>query len=84
MLFGDDRPFVGRKDELRGFGEILAAPEGQAVVVVGQAGMGKTMLVNRMARLALDHPNLKCGAVRYEVTPTDTPASVMGVCPTAS
>lgn len=75
----EQRPFVGRRDELRRFDEVLTSPEGQAVVVVGQAGMGKTMLVNRMARCALDHPNLKCGFVRYEVTPSDSPASTMAL-----
>ena len=75
----DDRPFVGRKDELEAFDKVLRDPAGQAVLVVGQAGMGKTMLVNRMARCAQDHPDLTCGAVRYEVTPTDDVAGTMAL-----
>ena len=34
--------FVGRKDELEQFKKVLKNPKGQAVVVVGQAGMRKT------------------------------------------
>ena len=75
----DRRPFVGRTDELRRFDEVLASPEGQAILVVGQAGMGKTMLVNRVARRAQGHPDLKCRAVRYEVTHTDSPATTMAL-----
>jgi len=71
--------FVGRKEELEAFAKVLERPEGEAVLVVGQAGMGKTWLVNRMARLAEEHPDLKCGWVRYEVTPTDSVDSTMAI-----
>ena len=67
-----ERIFVGRRDELKQFDRVLRAEEGQVVLVVGQQGMGKTMLVNRMARAVLAHPELKCGAVRYDVTPTNS------------
>ncbi len=67
----DKQIFVGREDELKQFKEVLEDPQGQAVIVVGQAGMGKTFLVNKMAEIAAIHPDLKCGYVRYEVTPTD-------------
>ena len=33
--------------------------------------MGKTLLVNRMARIAQAHPDLACDHVRFEVTDTD-------------
>jgi len=69
--------FVGRKAELKQFDEALRATEAQAVLVVGQQGMGKTMLLNKMAEHAENHPDLKCGRVRYEVTPTDSVDSVM-------
>ena len=71
--------FVGRRDELKRFGEILASPKGQAVLVVGPQGMGKTLLVNKMARMAQNHPSLKCGTVRYEVTKTDDVATTMAL-----
>ncbi|MGD2110699.1 MAG: tetratricopeptide repeat protein, partial [Phycisphaerae bacterium] len=71
------RPFVGRHEELDQFDRILRSRKGEAVVVTGHAGMGKTMLVDRFAILARNHPDLKCGAVRYEVTPTDSPATTM-------
>ncbi len=35
----DKKIFVGRKDELEQFGKVLKDPKGQAVLVVGQAGM---------------------------------------------
>jgi len=41
--------------------------------------MGKTWLVNKMAEIAESHPELKCGWVRYEVTPTDSGSSIFGV-----
>ncbi len=69
--------FVGRTAELERFTEVLAELRGQAVLVVGQEGMGKTMLVNRMAGLAEGHPELECGWVRYEVTKTDSVDSTL-------
>ncbi len=70
-------PFVGRTDELRRFKEVLESPHGQGVVVLGQQGMGKTLLVNRMANAAAKHPSLQCDTVRFEVTENDLPAAVM-------
>jgi tetratricopeptide (TPR) repeat protein len=75
----EQRTFVGRQAELKRFLEILEDPQGQAIVVVGQAGMGKTWLVDRMTYLAARHPDLRCGYVRYEVTPTDSPDSTMAL-----
>ncbi|MCJ7728633.1 MAG: tetratricopeptide repeat protein [Sedimentisphaerales bacterium] len=71
--------FVGRKEELEEFMRVLENPQGQAIIVVGNRGMGKTWLVNRMAKRASEHPTLKCGWVRYEVTPTDSPDSTMAI-----
>ncbi|MCJ7777505.1 MAG: tetratricopeptide repeat protein [Sedimentisphaerales bacterium] len=74
-----ERIFVGRTQELEQFKKVLKDPQGQAVLVVGQAGMGKTWLVNKMAEVAENHPDLKCGCVRYEVTPTDSVDSTMAL-----
>jgi tetratricopeptide (TPR) repeat protein len=71
--------FVGRKEELEEFTKVLEDKRGQAVIVVGNRGMGKTWLVNQMAKLASEHHTLKCGWVRYEVTPTDSPDSTMAM-----
>ncbi len=71
--------FVGREYELKQFEEVLLNPRGQAVLVVGQAGMGKTWLVNRMAEVAAGHAPPKCGWVRYEVTPRDSADSTMAL-----
>jgi len=73
----NEQIFVGRKDELARFKNVLEDTQGQAVLVTGPPCMGKTMLVNRMAGLAQTHPDLKCGFVRYEVTPTDSVESTM-------
>jgi len=74
-----EKIFVGREAELQDFMSVLERSAGEAVMVVGQAGMGKTMLVNKMARLTERHPDLKCGWVRYEVTPTDSVDSRMAL-----
>ena len=74
-----EKIFVGRKQELEQFEQVVKDPQGQALLVVGQTGMGKTWLINRMAELAENHPQLKCGWVRYEVTPTDSVDSTMGL-----
>jgi tetratricopeptide (TPR) repeat protein len=74
-----DKIFVGRKAELEQFKKVLEDPRGQAILVVGHRGMGKTWLINKMAELAQNHPNLKCGCVRYEVTPTDSVGSTMAL-----
>ncbi len=71
--------FVGRKAELEQFKKVLEDPQGQAILVVGHRGMGKTWLINKMAELAENHPNFKCGCVRYEVTPTDIVDSTMAL-----
>jgi tetratricopeptide (TPR) repeat protein len=69
--------FVGRQDELDQFDKVLRDPGPRVALVVGQQGMGKTMLVERMMRAAENHPQLKCGAVRYKVAPTDSVDSVL-------
>jgi tetratricopeptide (TPR) repeat protein len=79
----EERIFVGRKDELEQFGKVLEDPKGQAVLVVGQAGMGKTWLVNEMVRcaeigiLSEKTQSVKCWSIRYEITPNDAVTSTM-------
>ena len=65
------QPFVGRQDEIAQFVQVLADPAGQAILVAGQAGMGKTWLVNKLTETAENHPQLKCRTTRFEVTPDD-------------
>ena len=69
--------FVGRKAELKRWEEILREGNGGAVVVVGNPGMGKTSLLDEMMEWAEAIPDLNCGSVRYEVTKSDTPDTVM-------
>ena len=65
------QPFVGRQDEIAQFEQVLADPAGQAILVAGQAGMGKTWLVNKLTEIAENHPQLECRTTRFEVTPDD-------------
>lgn len=71
--------FVGRKAELEQFTKALEDKKGQAILVAGQAGMGKTWLANKFCEMAEKHPDLRCGCVRYEVTPTDSVDSTMAL-----
>ncbi len=71
--------FVGRRPELDRWNQVLADPAGQAVLVVGHPGMGKTFLVDQMAHMAREHPTHTGGAVRYEVTPSDDAATTMAM-----
>ncbi len=75
----EQKIFVGRENELDQFRKVLEDPKGQAILVVGQSGMGKTWLVNKFCEIAEKHPDLKCGWVRYEVTPTDSVDSTMAL-----
>jgi len=73
------RPFVGRKEELDQWSQLLANPvaEGQAVVVVGKYGMGKTWLLDQMIRNAQEMTSLRCLAVRYMMAPGESPGMVL-------
>jgi len=75
----DNRVFVGREAELKQFKEVLHDTKGQAVLVVGQAGMGKTWLMKEMLEGAYGELELECGWVSYEVTANDRPDSIMGL-----
>lgn len=69
--------FVNREKELAKFGEVLEDPQGQAVLVVGQAGMGKSCLIEEMGKVAANHPRLRCGWVKYNVLETDSVNNTM-------
>jgi len=58
--------FVGRETELEQFKEVLEDPKGQAVSVVGHAGMGKTWLVNKSLKFVENHRGAKSRKLRYE------------------
>jgi len=75
----EQRIFVGRKAELDRFKQVLEDPCGQAIVVVGPPGMGKSWLIDRMTQRAGMHPDLKCGYVRYEITETDATDTTMAL-----
>ena len=69
--------FAGRKQEQKQFDGVLRDPRGQVIVIICQQGMGKTLLANQLADLAVAHPEFSCGAVRYTVTPDETADSLL-------
>jgi tetratricopeptide (TPR) repeat protein len=77
MAWGSDSLFVGRLPELHQFEEILREPKGQAVLVVGSEGIGKSALLSKMAECAFTHSKLRCGFVGYEITPVKSPNALM-------
>jgi len=75
------RLFVGRQPELEQWVNFLADPavSGQAVVVVGKYGMGKTRLLDEMVQKALENKAVKCVAMRYVMGPGESPGMVLRV-----
>ncbi len=73
----DSLHFVGRQAELTQWAEFLADPRGLAVLVVGAEGTGKTALLDQIALQAWHKTSLRCGYVRYDVCPEDSPESVL-------
>ena len=58
--------FVGRKAELEQFKEVLKNPKGQAVLVVGQKGIGKTWLIDKSAKFVENCHEIKSRKLCYE------------------
>ena len=73
------RTFVGRKQELDQWSKLLtgAADAGQAVVVVGKYGMGKTWLLDQMVQEAQKNKSLSCFATRYVMGPGESPGMIL-------
>ena len=80
----NEAAFVGRRIELARWEEVLADPRGQAVLVVGPQGFGKTVLGGRMLKLAESHQTFDCRTETFPVTDNDTADAVamtiMGRC----
>jgi len=73
--------FSGRKQELDQWSTLLADPAdtGQAVVVVGKYGMGKTWLLDQMVIRALENEDLRCFSARYIVGPGESPGMILRI-----
>ena len=71
--------FVGRKQELDQWSELLASTDtaGQAVVVVGKYGMGKTWLLDQMVQQARENKTYQCFAARYVMGPGESPGMIL-------
>ena len=74
-----DRTFVGRKQELDQWSKLLActADTGQAVVVVGKYGMGKTWLLDQMVKQAQESKIIQCCAARYVMGSGESPGMIL-------
>ena len=51
--------FVGRSNEIKLFSEIIERPEGQAIMVIGHSGMGKTSLLGKLSTVSENIPKLQ-------------------------
>ena len=73
--------FVGRTQELEQWSRLLAEPagRGQAVVVIGKYGMGKTWLLEKMIQTAQEHKTLKCFTARYIMGPGESPGMILRI-----
>ena len=73
------RTFVGRKQELDQWAALLAntSDVGQAIVVVGKYGMGKTWLLEHMILKAQENEALCCFAARYVMGPGESPGMIL-------
>ncbi len=64
--------------ELSLFNEVLANPRGQAIVIVGPAGSGKSTLMTMMVAYAKKHEKFICeGCNIYGVRPNDIPNKLL-------
>ena len=72
-----EKCFVGRRQELHRFEDLLRDPRGQTVAVIGSLGIGKSALLYKMAEFALSQSGLLCGSVSYEITPVESPNALM-------
>ena len=61
-----EKIFVGRKTELEQFKEVLNNPKGQAVLIVGQAGMGKSWMIDKSAKFVENCHEIKSRKLCYE------------------
>lgn len=73
----NDPYYIGRDRELARWTTILDDPSGEVVVVVGEPGRGKTVLLDHMVEVGRHHSSLCVAAVRYEALPTDSPGMIM-------
>lgn len=73
--------FVGRKQELEQWSNLLDDPSatGQAVVVVGKYGMGKTWLLDQMLKTAKTTKSLKICTARYALGPGESPGMILRI-----
>ncbi|NQT01813.1 MAG: hypothetical protein HQ580_07320, partial [Planctomycetes bacterium] len=63
--------------ELAQFNEVLAEPEGQAIVIVGPAGSGKSDLLGTMVLRGKKGEKFQCYGNIYRVGPSDHPKSIL-------
>jgi len=77
MDFESSLNFVGRRAELALWTEYLANPQGQAVLIVGAEGTGKSALIDQIVLQTWYDPKFRCGYVQYDVGSDSSPESIM-------
>lgn len=71
--------FVGRDNEIKAFVESISQPHGQAILICGHSGMGKTSLLSKLAEVCETTTDLECNHVHYEITQTDSVDSILSL-----
>ena len=69
--------FVGRRAESALWSEYLADSQGEAVLIVGTEGTGKSALIDQIVLQTWLDRRFRCGYVRYDVGLHDSPESIM-------
>ncbi len=62
--------FIGRKKELEQFTKVLEEPKGQAVIIVGAKGSGKSALLEEILKAAKASEVWKCDTRGFSVRPS--------------
>ncbi len=78
-VFSSDGPIFGREIESSQFENSLssASEMGKVVLVVGQAGMGKSTLLRKFRQIADTHPKLECSVAGFELSELDSPETFL-------
>ena len=69
--------FVGRRRESALWSDYLADPAGQAILIIGGEGSGKSAMFDQIIIQAWHETEFRCGYVRYDVSADDSPESIL-------
>lgn len=69
--------YAGRREELNLWSQILASPEGQSVLILGEGGSGKSAFIDQIVLQIWHQTALHCGCVRYDVVAEESPETTL-------